>query len=156
MKDYADFVDKLMTHGRVVPDARVMHNILAINSEAGELADAYVRQVGYTELLDQDNVKEELGDILFFVQDLCNIYGWTMGGVIAGNMNKLEKRYPNGEWTPKAAKERADKKPPQEGATEGSDERMKRLLSDPVFIQTGRDLANFLHTLESTSWGKEL
>jgi hypothetical protein len=58
---------------------------------------------------------EELGDILFFIHDLCNIYGWTVHELIYKNREKLEKRYPNGEWTPQRAKDRADKQKPPRG-----------------------------------------
>jgi NTP pyrophosphatase (non-canonical NTP hydrolase) len=111
--EYSEFVNKLMTHGRVIPDARIMHNVLAINSEAGELANAFIKQVGYTQPLNKKNVKEELGDLLFFIQDLCNIYGWSIMDLVRENTEKLILRYPTGEWTPEAAEKRADKEPPQ-------------------------------------------
>jgi len=106
---YHKFVDKLMSHERSKEELRILHSILAINSEAGELANAYIKKLGYNQRLDLKNVEEELGDILFFIQDLCSCYGWSIGGLIARNMDKLEKRYPGGVWTPKAAKQRADK-----------------------------------------------
>jgi len=129
--NYAKFVDKLMDHERLIVDPRVIHDILAINSEAGELANAYIKNVGYGQPLDKENVKEELGDLLFFIQDLCNIYGWTILQLIAENITKLEERYPDGEWTPKAAKDRADKEPPQKKG-EPMDVEFQKLLDQIV------------------------
>ena len=115
---YEKFVDKLMTHERhpvTNPSyQRALHSALALNSEAGELANAYIKNFGYNQQLNVANVKEELGDLLFFIQDMCNLYGWSIPELIKGNHEKLLLRYPEGKWNKEAAKKRADKEPPQE------------------------------------------
>jgi len=109
VNNYERQVSKLMDHKRTQVPLHVLHAVLALNSEAGELANAYIRHLGYNEMLDIDNVYEELGDLLFFITYLANYYGGSLDRLIVANSAKLKKRYPHGYWTPKAAKERADK-----------------------------------------------
>jgi len=49
------------------PDANVNHALLGLLDEAGELASAFKKEVGYGKELDLINVKEEIGDGIFFL-----------------------------------------------------------------------------------------
>ena len=106
---YRKQVTDLMDHSRSGEALDIIHAVLGLNSEAGELANAYIRSIGYNEILDRENVLEELGDILFFVTFLADLYGEDLCDIMVRNSKKLQKRYPSGKWTFKAAKERADK-----------------------------------------------
>ena len=106
--EYPLFVKTLTEHMVTCPDPEELHMLLGLQTEVGELADAYKRQVGYNQELDEQNVKEELGDILFYLQGLCNLKGWNLEGIMCENVEKLTKRYPKG-YTDKAAMEREDK-----------------------------------------------
>ena len=57
---------------------------------------------------DWENITEELGDLLFYIQGMANILGIPLQVLIDQNMNKLTKRYPQG-YTDQAAIARADK-----------------------------------------------
>lgn len=85
-----------------------LHMAIGVAGEGGELLDAVKKAWVYAKPLDVANVKEEAGDALFYIQGLCNIYGWTLEELIADNVAKLEKRYPTG-YTDAAAQARADK-----------------------------------------------
>ena len=87
----------------------LLHAALGIASEAGEIADPIKKHVFYNQDLDTENIKEELGDILFYIAWLADISGIRMSDVLNYNNEKLQKRYPDG-FTEKAAFERADKK----------------------------------------------
>lgn len=39
---------------------------------------------------------KELGDVLWYVAALCTKFGFDMGDVMAVNIEKLKKRYPDG------------------------------------------------------------
>ena len=73
--------------------------------------DAVAKHIIYERPLDEANVKEEIGDALFYLQGLCNELGWTLEECIQENMEKLTRRYPQG-YTNKDAQARADKQPP--------------------------------------------
>lgn len=85
-----------------------LHAAVGISGEAGELLDAVKKAWAYNKPLDVENVHEELGDCLFYIQAMCNQFGWTFESVIAANVAKLIKRYPTG-YSDQAAQDRADK-----------------------------------------------
>lgn len=79
---------------RIVAHSRAMHGIVGICTEAGELADAYKKHVFYARDLDAANVREEIGDILWYLAILCDTLGTTIEAEMARNIAKLRKRYP--------------------------------------------------------------
>ena len=56
----------------------------------------------------QQNLVEEAGDALFYIQMMCNLLGCTLLDLIAANEAKLRLRYPDG-YSDAAASARADK-----------------------------------------------
>lgn len=82
-------------------------------SEGGELFDAVKRWVFFDKPLDLENVKEEMGDIEFYLEGLRQNLGITREETLDANMNKLMKgdrpRYPGGVFSDAATIARADK-----------------------------------------------
>lgn len=50
------------------------HCLLGISSELGEIESAIKKQVGYRNELDLVNIKEEIGDLLFYIYRLSSIH----------------------------------------------------------------------------------
>ncbi len=69
---------------------------LGICGEGGEFADLVKKHVFHEHQLPYDKLKEELGDILWYVTRACNVLGTTLEIVAAGNVEKLRQRYPDG------------------------------------------------------------
>lgn len=86
-----------------------LHAAVGVAGESGELLDAIKKTWIYNKPLDVENVLEECGDLLFYIQALLMQYGFTMGDAAQHNYAKLAKRYPAGTYTDQAAQERADK-----------------------------------------------
>lgn len=87
---------------------RSLHAAVGIAGESGEILDAIKKTWIYNKPLDRENVLEECGDLLFYLQALLAHNGFTMQDARDHNIAKLAKRYPEG-YTDKAAQERADK-----------------------------------------------
>lgn len=87
---------------------RVLHAAMGISGESGELMDAIKKHVMYNKTLDVENVKEELGDICWYMALMLDAIGSDFDEVMLMNRDKLEKRYPTG-FTEQAAQERKDK-----------------------------------------------
>lgn len=87
----------------------MIHAILGISGECGELLDAVKKHVIYGKPLDRENIVEELGDMEFYMEHLRTINGITREETIAANMAKLARWYPGYEYTDGKARERADK-----------------------------------------------
>ncbi len=62
----------------------------------------------YGRELDINNLKEELGDILFYMTLILDATGSSFEEVMKMNHDKLEKRFPGG-FTEKLAQQRLDK-----------------------------------------------
>lgn len=107
IKDYEDMVATLKStiYNIDVIDADMMHGVLGLSTEAGELLDAVKKVVFYGKELDLTNIKEEIGDCLFYLELLCQAVGTTIEAEKKRNMKKLKARY--GE---KFSKEKADKR----------------------------------------------
>lgn len=89
--------------------AHLDHMALGVAGEAGELVDAIKRHTIYGKPLDIDNVVEEIGDILFYMQGILIALYLDMDMAISANMEKLSKRYSTGRYSDQQANARADK-----------------------------------------------
>lgn len=83
---------------------------MGLAGEVGELVDSLKKVVFYDKALDMEHTKEEMGDILWYLQYLMNTLSVTLEEVQDSNVRKLNKRYPNG-FTKTDAIARADKDP---------------------------------------------
>ena len=63
----------------------------------------------YGKPLDEANLREEIGDLLFYVAHATNAMGWKLSEILDENDAKLEKRYPTGSYSDAQAIARADK-----------------------------------------------
>ena len=87
------------------PPADLVHGILGISTEAGELMDHLKKIMFYGNVVDLVNIKEELGDLFWYVALICSIYGWSFEEIQELNIGKLRKRYPE-EFTSEASENR--------------------------------------------------
>ena len=86
----------------------LIHALLGTGSEIGELIEAVLNFIVEKDgsFLDNVNIKEEVGDILWYLAILCRYCGFTFDDAMQANIKKLnEKRYKNG-FSTDAAKNR--------------------------------------------------
>lgn len=72
-----------------------VHMVLGISTEAGELEDVFKKHLAYGKKIDWVNVREEIGDIMYYIGSMCRINGFDLQEIIETNVRKLEFRYPN-------------------------------------------------------------
>lgn len=112
---YHDFVKSItksgadIVHTTTPESAHLNHMALGIAGEAGELVDAIKKATIYNKPLDLPNVKEEVGDLLFYLAGVGNACGFSLDDAITANRAKLSVRYSAGSYSDKQAQERADK-----------------------------------------------
>jgi NTP pyrophosphatase (non-canonical NTP hydrolase) len=80
---------------------------LGLAGESGEFVDLMKKHFGHGKPLDRDQVKKELGDVLWYVANLARSFGYTLSNVAQGNIDKLKVRYPDG-FTVEASQAKAD------------------------------------------------
>lgn len=69
--------------------------IIAINEEAGEIAGWYKKFVlrgNPVGNLSKDDLKGELGDLLFYLTRLGGLHGWSLVDIMQYNKTKLDDR----------------------------------------------------------------
>ena len=100
----------LATAKRVDFTFDLMHAALGIASEAGEFTTSVKANLIYGKPLDNENLKEELGDLLWFINLACDVLNMDMGEVMEANIQKLKRRYPE-KYSDELAVTRLDKHP---------------------------------------------
>ena len=75
--------------------ARIIEGI-NIAPEFLQWALDYLRENNEIEVEDKEKIKEELGDVLWYIASMCHCLGMDLKDVAAKNVEKLMIRYPNG------------------------------------------------------------
>lgn len=83
------------------------HALFGLASEVGEVLGLH-QKVHQGHPMDENALRLELGDVLWFVSELCDVYGWQMEDIARANLIKLRNRYPH-EFTPEQSLHRAEK-----------------------------------------------
>jgi NTP pyrophosphatase (non-canonical NTP hydrolase) len=69
---------------------------LGITGEAGEVADMIKKHAFQGHGLDEEHFVKELGDVLWYIAVGASAAGYSLNEVMELNIEKLQKRYPNG------------------------------------------------------------
>ena len=86
------------TEGAEIKDKnfrRLLHGVIGICTEAGELQDIIKKHMFYGTDLDPVHVQEEGGDLLWYIALVLNSLGLSMESTMEANIAKLRKRYPD-------------------------------------------------------------
>lgn len=95
-------------HDLTPKQAHLLHMVVGVCGEAGELLDQIKKHTIYQRPLDETNVIEELGDIEYYLNGIRLALGIPRGEVLHHNISKLSIRYKEG-YSNKAAQTRQDK-----------------------------------------------
>ena len=70
----------------------------ALHGMAGEVGEIHsIHQKTYQgHPFVHDEMKKELGDLLWFIAEYCTSYGWALDDIMQMNIDKLKARYPEG------------------------------------------------------------
>lgn len=79
---------------RIETEYHALHGMV---SEIGELHGIYQKHYqGHYEEAEEEHLKKETGDLIWFVAEYCTANGWKLEDVMRTNIEKLEARYPKG------------------------------------------------------------
>lgn len=88
--------DAAAIEARLLKSIRLLHAIMGIVTEAGELTDALKKHLFYGKELDRINILEELGDLMYYFSLAVNTIGSSLEEVMRTNHDKLAARYKSG------------------------------------------------------------
>lgn len=74
---------------------KLLHALHLISAECGEIHGVFQKQYQGHEV-DDIHLMKEVGDLLWGMAELCEVFGWSLGDVAEMNIEKLRERYPNG------------------------------------------------------------
>lgn len=74
---------------------RLNHGAIGIVKEGGEILSILEKTVYYGRDIDPDKVKDELGDVMWYVAEVCNALSLSLQDVLDSNIRKLKARYPD-------------------------------------------------------------
>lgn len=84
------------TIDRNMDNESVMYHALhGMVGEIGEIHSLF-QKVYQGHDMDDEHLKKECGDLLWFLAEFCTARDWTLESVMEMNIEKLRKRYPDG------------------------------------------------------------
>lgn len=72
-----------------------LHALHGMSGEVGEIHSLY-QKVYQGHGIDDEHLKKEVGDLLWFIAEFCTSKGWTLEEVMELNIEKLKARFPEG------------------------------------------------------------
>jgi len=101
-KDYQCFIESLSAlDGKGANIERLLTAAVGISAEGGEFMEIVKKMVFQGKPWNDDNREHliiELGDVMWYVMQACMALDVSIEEVVAGNVDKLKKRYPGGEF----------------------------------------------------------
>jgi len=101
-KDYKSFLDSIeYLDGEGSNIQRLLTAAVGISAEGGEFMEIVKKMLFQGKPWDEHNRKHliiELGDVMWYVMQACKALDVSLDEVVEGNVDKLKKRYPGGEF----------------------------------------------------------
>ena len=101
-KNYQSFIDSLSSlDGKGAHIERLLTASVGISAEGGEFMEIVKKVIFQGKPWNHDNREHliiELGDVMWYVMQACMALDVSIEDVVAGNVEKLKKRYPGGEF----------------------------------------------------------
>ena len=111
-KDFKFFIESLHNLDREGSNInRLTTAAVGISAEGGEFMEIVKKMVFQGKPWNDDNREHliiELGDVLWYVAQACMALEVSFDDVVAGNVEKLKKRYPGGEFNVYHSENRAE------------------------------------------------
>ena len=94
LNEYQKLAKRTMQEG--LPMEILTNAALGLSGEAGEVSDHLKKNLFQNHPLSQEHLKEELGDVLWYIAQGAVALDTTMEEIAQINVDKLKKRYPAG------------------------------------------------------------
>lgn len=94
-KEYQKLAMKTLNPSLTKKDMLV-NGVMGLNGESGEVIDIVKKHMFQGHELDKDKIKKELGDVMWYVAEVCEALDLSLDEVMEGNIEKLAKRFKEG------------------------------------------------------------
>ena len=70
-----------------------INGLLGLAGEAGEVCDMLKKHYSVGTPIDREALAKELGDVMWYIAELCDAFGFTMDEIAEKNIKKLAARH---------------------------------------------------------------
>ena len=95
MNEYQELAQRT-SRKELTPREHLYNGILGLAGETGECADLVKKHFYQDGREIIQNLKDEAGDVLWYVVEVISAMGWTLEEVAQHTVDKLKQRYPEG------------------------------------------------------------
>ena len=74
----------------------LINGVMGLCGESGEVIDIVKKHLAQGHELDKDKIIKELGDVAWYMAEIATVLDVELEEVLAQNIEKLKKRYPDG------------------------------------------------------------
>lgn len=74
----------------------LINSVMGLCGESGEAIDIVKKWLAQGHTLDKEHLAKELGDIAWYLAEAATALDLSLSDILQANLNKLEKRYPDG------------------------------------------------------------
>ena len=86
----------------------VLYAAIGMCGEAGEVSEIVKKYAYHGHAMDTEHLARELGDVLWYVAYMADLFGYSLGKIMAINQEKLAKRYPDGKFDEERSRNRKE------------------------------------------------
>ena len=86
----------------------VLYAAIGMCGEAGEVSELIKKYAYHEHTIDTEHLARELGDVLWYVSYMANLFGYSLGKIMEMNQEKLAKRYPDGKFDAERSRNRKE------------------------------------------------
>ena len=86
----------------------LINSVMGLCGEAGEAIDIVKKWLAQGHELDRAHLVRELGDVAWYLAEAATALGMPLEDILRANLEKLERRYPDGFSTERSVGREAD------------------------------------------------
>ena len=86
----------------------VLYAAIGMCGEAGEVSELVKKYAYHGHAMDTEHLARELGDVLWYVSYMADLFGYSLGEIMEMNQDKLAKRYPDGKFDEERSRNRKE------------------------------------------------
>lgn len=86
----------------------VLYAAIGMCGEAGEVSELIKKYAYHGHTIDTEHLARELGDVLWYVSYMADLFGYSLGEIMVMNQEKLAKRYPDGKFDAERSRNREE------------------------------------------------
>ena len=86
----------------------LLNGVMGLCGESGEAIDIVKKWLAQGHALDREHLAGELGDVAWYLAEAATALGMPLEDILRANLEKLERRYPDGFSTERSVEREAD------------------------------------------------